>query len=181
MGLIRRFVAALSGTSTSPLRDLLTLLAERIAAGDGSGTLPLTPREKATYDRVMDALNRLPRPLMALGTLAIFAAALVNPDWFAGRMDALSAMPEGLWWLIGAVISLYFGARLQTVEQDFQREIVDTIVRLPDPAPPTQAITPRVAETGTDAALTLQAASSSDNPALSDWLGLTEARRVSKA
>ena len=175
MGLIRRFLAALRGANTSPLSDLLALLADRIAAGDGSGTLPLSPREKATYDRVMDALNRLPRPLMALGTLAIFAAALTSPDWFAGRMDALAAMPEGLWWLIGAVISLYFGSRLQTTEQDFQREIVETIVRLPDPAPPTQAITPRVAETGADAALTLHAASSSDNPALSEWRSLTAA------
>ncbi len=48
----------------------------------------------------MDALNRLPRPLMALGIIAMLAAAVIDPVWFSGRMEALAAMPEAAWWLI---------------------------------------------------------------------------------
>lgn len=31
------------------------------------------------FDRMVDAANRLPRPLMALGTLGLFVSAMVDP------------------------------------------------------------------------------------------------------
>jgi hypothetical protein len=105
---------------------------------------------------------------MALGTLALIGAALVAPDWFAGRMEALAMMPEALWWLIGAVISLYFGARFQTHDQAFQREMVEAVVAAPVPGPPPGAATPQVAATGTDAALALRVLRPGQNPALTE-------------
>jgi hypothetical protein len=35
------------------------------------------------FDRVIDGLNRVPRPALALGTLGLFVAAMVDPIWFA--------------------------------------------------------------------------------------------------
>lgn len=90
-----------------------TLAQDLIENTEGSmpPVLPKTPNGKAGYDRVIDALNRLPRPLMALGTLAVFVAAAVNPVWFEGRMQVLAAVPQPLWWLLGAVLTLFFGGR----------------------------------------------------------------------
>ncbi|TMV77052.1 methionine synthase I [Thioclava sp. BHET1] len=63
------------------------------------------------FDRLINGLNRLPRPMLALGTLGLFAYAMVAPDSFSLRMQGLALVPEPLWWLLGAVVSFYFGAR----------------------------------------------------------------------
>jgi hypothetical protein len=63
------------------------------------------------FDRGVDGLNRLPRPLLAFGTLGLFAYAMIDPDAFAQRMVGLAYVPEPLWWLLGAVVGFYFGAR----------------------------------------------------------------------
>ncbi len=72
---------------------------------------PTTAAGKAGYDRLVDALNRLPRPALALTTLALFLVAGFDPAWFEARMQALSAVPQPLWWIIGAIITFFFGAR----------------------------------------------------------------------
>jgi hypothetical protein len=56
-------------------------------------------------------LNRLPRPLLAFGTLALFGYAMVDPEGFGARMTGLNQVPEPLWWLLGAIVGFYFGAR----------------------------------------------------------------------
>ncbi len=63
------------------------------------------------FDSAVNGLNRLPRPLLALGTLGLFGYAMADPDGFSVRMFALGAVPEPLWWLLGAVVAFYFGAR----------------------------------------------------------------------
>lgn len=63
------------------------------------------------FDRVVNGLNRLPRPMLAFGTLGLFVYAMVDPVQFAQRMVGLNAVPEPLWWLLGAVVAFYFGAR----------------------------------------------------------------------
>ena len=88
--------------------------------------------QKHPFDAFMDGVNRLPRPLLALGTLGLFGAAMVNPLWFASRMQGLALVPEPLWWLMGAVVSFYFGARYQVKSQDFQRSISETMTRVPE-------------------------------------------------
>jgi hypothetical protein len=68
---------------------------------------------KATgrFDGFVDGLNRLPRPMLALGTLALFVYAMAEPVGFGRRMQGLELVPEPLWWLLGAIVSFYFGAR----------------------------------------------------------------------
>ncbi len=88
-----------------------------VAAGSAKG--PTTAPTTATagqgtpnrFDHLLDAINRLPRPLMALGTVALFADAMLDPVGFGDRMAALQAMPDPLWWLLGGIITFYFGAR----------------------------------------------------------------------
>ncbi len=63
------------------------------------------------FDRLVNGLNRLPRPFLAFGTLGLFTYAMVDPEAFAHRMVGLNAVPEPLWWLLGAIVAFYFGAR----------------------------------------------------------------------
>lgn len=63
------------------------------------------------FDACVNGLNRLPRPLLALGTLGLFVYAMADPAGFALRMRGLAEVPEPLWWLLGAVVAFYFGAR----------------------------------------------------------------------
>jgi hypothetical protein len=65
----------------------------------------------SSFDRLVNGLNRLPRPLLAFGTLGLFIYAMVDPVAFAQRMVGLNAVPEPLWWLLGAIVAFYFGAR----------------------------------------------------------------------
>lgn len=64
---------------------------------------------------------------MAFSVLGLFIASMVVPIWFADRMAGLSLVPEPLWWLLGAVVSIYFGARHQSKSfeiraQDMQKQ-----------------------------------------------------------
>lgn len=63
------------------------------------------------FDRFVNGLNRLPRPMLALGTLGLFVYAMVDPMGFAERMVGLNYVPEPLWWLLAAIVGFYFGAR----------------------------------------------------------------------
>lgn len=152
-----------------PATDVILRLAheflDRAAASPPPGVNRLPPRDRAAYDRLVDAVNRLPRPLMVLGSLALMASALIAPDWFAGRMEALSDMPEALWWIIGVVLSLHFGARYQDRAQNFRREVAETVLATdPAPAAPDAAASP-----GTDAELVLGTLETGPNPAVEEW------------
>ena len=65
----------------------------------------------AKFDSFMNGLNRLPRPLLTMGTLGLFVYAMAAPVGFSRRMEGLQLVPEPLWWLLGAIVSFYFGAR----------------------------------------------------------------------
>ncbi|MBC7140109.1 MAG: holin family protein [Defluviimonas sp.] len=64
-----------------------------------------------SFDAFVNGLNRVPRPMLALGTLGLFVYAMIDPGSFAERMVGLGYVPEPLWWLLGAIVSFYFGAR----------------------------------------------------------------------
>lgn len=63
------------------------------------------------FDSFVNGLNRMPRPMLALGTMALFIYAMVDPAAFSLRMQGLQLVPEPLWWLLGAIVGFYFGAR----------------------------------------------------------------------
>lgn len=100
MGVIDRVFA--SPEATAALEALTDVLAAE---------MPAAAKSAGRYNRMVDAMNRLPRPLLALGSLVLVAYAMLDPAGFSQRMTALAGMPEALWWLIGAVITFTFGAR----------------------------------------------------------------------
>lgn len=77
----------------------------------GQFSSEFAPARQGRFDRFVDGLNRLPRPALALGTIGLFVFAMVDPLAFAARMQGLALVPDPLWWLLGAVVSFYFGAR----------------------------------------------------------------------
>lgn len=130
---------------------------------------------KGRFDRFMDGLNRLPRPALAFGTLGLFVAAMVDPLWFAARMQGIALVPEPLWWLLGVIVSFYFGARHQMKAQEFQRGIAATVALAPQvidniaTLERLRAESPGVAGTGPDAELGRNTVRPDVNRALMDW------------
>ncbi len=138
MGLIDRILTLVFGGERNVVRDTLEVFREN-AENDASRASALreqamgqfgaefTSSRTSGFDRLMDAINRVPRPALALGTLALFVAAMVDPIWFAARMQGIALVPEPLWWLLGVIVSFYFGARHQSKAQGFQREIAQSL------------------------------------------------------
>ncbi|PID35507.1 MAG: carboxylesterase [Rhodobacterales bacterium] len=86
---------------------------------------------KGWFDRFMDGANRLPRPLMVVATFSLLATAMFDPLWFASRMQGLALVPDPLWWLMGAIVSFYFGGRWQVKGQEFRQSLAATASRVP--------------------------------------------------
>ncbi|WP_040482769.1 holin family protein [Yoonia vestfoldensis] len=147
MGLISGLMGLLFGNSRNVLVDTAQVFrpnAERSAIRDADAkseslqqfAAEFVHARQGLFDRAVDALNRLPRPMLALGTIWLFVMAMLDPDGFAAGMAGLALVPEPLWWLMGAIVSFYFGARHQAKEQDFQRVLAAAVVaRQPGPAP----------------------------------------------
>ena len=128
------------------------------------------------FDRSIDGLNRLPRPMLALGTLGLFVTSMVDPVWFAARMQGLALVPEPLWWLMGAIVSFYFGARHQAKTHELQRSLTETLARAPEVARHIEALERlRGAEAETEdgelavVAIPDQPVGSNGNAALDEW------------
>ncbi|MDN3711577.1 holin family protein [Paracoccus cavernae] len=124
MGVIDRFIgigSAVTSVSNAAgsLAEVFTPNATRRQELEGQAYAQAMEEHQAEFlyqgdglfDRFINGLNRLPRPVLTLGTLGLFGYAMVDPPGFSMRMDGLALVPEPLWWLFGAVISFYFGAR----------------------------------------------------------------------
>ena len=101
---------------------------------------------RGIFDRIVDGVNRLPRPALALGAIWLFISAMRAPEGFAQGMQGLALVPEPLWWLMGAIVSFYFGARHQVKAFEFQTSVAQALAA------------PHFVPTGV-----------SDNPALQEW------------
>lgn len=190
MGLIEKGLDVVFGDGGSAIRDTAEVFrenAEKASMRDAAradATLAQYGAEFARptssgFDRLMDGVNRLPRPLLALGTLGLFVTAMVDPLWFAARMQGIALVPEPLWWLMGVVVSFYFGARHQAKGQEFQASVVRVLAQAPavmgniaalnQMRAARRATTPGVADTGPDAGLVARVLRPVPNPALEDW------------
>lgn len=156
MGLISRLIsgggAAALGRAATDVAEVFTPNATRrmenahaayIAALDQLGA-EFGSAGDGLFDRFVNGLNRLPRPLLAFGTIGLFVHAMVDPNGFSRRMVGLALVPEPLWWLLAAIVGFYFGAR----EAHYLRmRGVDRPARRSNAVPARQA----------------------DNPALEEW------------
>ena len=171
MGLIGQLFSLIFGNGRNVLRDTAEVFvenaeagAERSAAAQAAALAQFAAEfassRRGWFDRFMDALNRVPRPALALGTLALFVSAMVDPVWFAARMAGIALVPEPMWWLLGAIVSCYFGARHQAKGQEYQRDLADGMARtLPQVL---QAMRQIEGNTAPPSA-------TGKNPALDDW------------
>jgi hypothetical protein len=186
MGMIGSLLATLFGGGRNVVRETVEAfrpnaeaealrLSEKEQAALAQFAAEFAHPRKGLFDRFIDGLNRLPRPALALGTLGLFVSAMADPVWFAERMQGIALVPEPLWWLMGAIVSFYFGARHQAKTQDFQSSLTATVSR-------TRQVTENIAqlralEAGAGGVQPEGAAlagddapeAGADNPALSDW------------
>ena len=156
MGLINGLMQFLFGDGRNVVADTVEVFRENaengaVRAADARAqslaqfAAEFQHQRRGVFDRFVDGLNRLPRPALALGTIWLFIEALRAPEDFAQSMIGLAAIPEPLWWLMGAVVSFYFGARHQAKAHEFQNALAQ-VARGQTP--------PKAA---------------SDNPALDEW------------
>ena len=176
MGLIGHVLSLIFGGGRNVVKETAEVFRENAEAGAERGKevqlaamtahgVEFYPNERGNFDRLMDGVNRLPRPLMALGCLGLVISAMVDPIWFAARMHGIALVPEPLWWLLGVIVSFYFGARHQAKGQEFQRSIAASMAQVP-------AVVENLR--------LLQTLEVSDaNPALEDWR-LTKAQSATK-
>lgn len=192
MGLISGVFELLFGGGRNVVRDTAQVFRENAEAGAQRAQTVQTqamtqfgaefavPR-KGGFDRFMDGLNRLPRPALALGTLGLFVSAMVDPLWFSARMQGIALVPEPLWWLLGVIVSFYFGARHQAKMQDLQRNLADTMVRAPQVMANIASLqqlrsdSPGVANPVDDQRTVAESVTPGDNPALEEWKALQRA------
>ncbi|MGX9354382.1 holin family protein [Roseobacteraceae bacterium S113] len=172
MGIIERIFAGLFGGGRNTIAETIEVFRENAENGADrahevqTATLAQFAKEfrvahRSRFDRLMDAINRLPRPAMALGTLGLFVTAMVDPVWFAARMQGIALVPEPLWWLLGAIVSFYFGARHQAKGQAFQREMVGSVAQVHGVVDNLRALD--ALQNGADQTEAI------DNPALQEW------------
>ena len=186
MGLIEMLLGSVFGGGRNVVKETAEIFRENAEAGaqrDANASHAALSQfssefyvqRKGWFDRFMDGLNRLPRPLMVIGVFALFAAAMFDPLWFAERMQGLALVPAPLWWFFGVIVSFYFGARHQYKGQEHQRAIAQTMARTPQVLENIKTLremsydSPGVADTGTDAELTDIATQVEDNPAVLAW------------
>ncbi len=140
MGLIGDILGTIFGGGRNVIRETAEVFrpnAEAGAARDAAHeaaalaqfAAEFTRTKQGGFDRFINGLNRLPRPLLAFGTLGLFVSAMLDPIWFSQRMQGVALVPEPLWWLMGAIVSFYFGARHQTKSHKFQKGLTATLAR----------------------------------------------------
>lgn len=204
MGLIRSLVGALfvRGGAESLTRSVgdvaqvfrpnatrqMELGHDAYAAAHASHTAEFTYARAGWFDCLVNGLNRLPRPMLAIGTLGLFTYAMADPAGFSVRMRGLAEVPEPLWWLLGAVVAFYFGAReahhlrehrpvLRPVFSHTNNDAAPVAApRAPDAAVPARVLhSPPSPDADTAPAANVVAhpavlsASAATNPALAEW------------
>lgn len=173
MGLIGQIMTTIFGDGSKAMRDTIEVFrpnaeaSEQRAADHKSAAVAQFAAEflqqnRGPFDRLIDGINRLPRPFLAIGTISLFVFAMARPEQFAERMVGIALVPEPLWWLMGAVVSFYFGARHQSKGQDFQRSVVQTVALSQAFSQP--AATPDRADTPDRQDIDV-----TENAALADW------------
>lgn len=121
--------------------------------------------KRTWFDSLMDGLNRLPRPMMVFGVFGLLVYTPMDPVRMAEVFAAWALIPGGMWAVVGVIVSFFFGGRSQLKDQDFQRELAETMTRVPVVVENMESI--REMDPGEAEAHDLEEVG--DNPALSAW------------
>ena len=140
-------------------------------------------QNRGRFDRLMDGVNRLPRPLLVLGVFGILVWTSIDPIAAAQVFTSWAIIPTEFWYVVLAIVTFYFGGRYQTKVHEMQARlanvaagvpaVLQTISDLEDMRPDHPAM-PGAAGTITSASAEMKAVGaigyySNDNPALADW------------
>ncbi|HBM61254.1 MAG TPA: carboxylesterase [Citreicella sp.] len=140
-------------------QDLDTAALQQMAA-------EFAARDRGAFDRLMDGVNRLPRPMMVLGIVWLLVQTARDPARMSQVFQAWAILPEAAWVVFGVVVTFYFGGRAQLKDQEFSAGLLRAAAAaralppaaVPDPHPmpaPDGAATP--------------SPSANDNAALAEW------------
>jgi len=127
-------------------------------------------RGTGVFNQLLDAINRLPRPALALGTIALFVYAFRDPVGFAEVMVSLDLVPTELWWMLSTITVFYFGGRelhkyRQTKPVEEVVKNIQIVRRLRDHLTPDAA-----SDDSPDVVLDISnEKTASDNAAVVDW------------
>ena len=99
------------------------------------------------FDSIINGVNRLPRAVMAMSTIAMLWLAFLDPLAFVAGANGLTLIPIELWAIVGAVFTFYFGGgffldrKRQVITAEHAAKTLDTIkeikaLRPPPPPPP---------------------------------------------
>ena len=139
MGMIGNLFAMLFGSGRNVLKETAEVFrpnAENEAQRGHSANAAVQAQfgHKGWFNQLVNALNRLPRPLMAFGVIGLFVSAMFDPIWFAARMQGLVLVPDALWGLLAIIVTFYFGARYQAKALDFQKDAARLLSQAPQVA-----------------------------------------------
>lgn len=128
-------------------------------------------RPTAGFRSFLDSLNSLPGPIVVVTTTVMIGFAMLSPEAFAARMNGLNQVPEPLWWLMGGLVSFYFGAR--EIRQARLRSLIEALAAavLPGTVPGGEPAPAPEPAPGL-AVGTARPDSFADNAALRDWAAL---------
>ncbi|GGE85687.1 3TM-type holin [Niveispirillum cyanobacteriorum] len=110
-------------------------------------------QNRTWWDSFIDGLNRLPRPAMALGVIAIFVWASADPVGFAAAAQAWALIPDEMWIVLGAIVTFFFGDRTLLAARRGRGPTVDQVravmatraeIQAMQPAPPSPPTPPPV-------------------------------------
>jgi len=77
-------------------------------------------KNRTVFDAAVDSLNRLPRPVITFCVIWLFAISYFDTKKFIDIMTAWSIVPAGLFALLGAIVTFFFGSRATLYNRDFQ-------------------------------------------------------------
>lgn len=84
---------------------------DQAALRNGFAAEFMGPERRGLWNSLVDGLNRLPRPLMTFGVIALFMWAAVDPVEFSVSMQAIGLVPEPMWIVLGTIVVFWFGGK----------------------------------------------------------------------
>ncbi|WP_457647381.1 3TM-type holin [Profundibacter sp.] len=200
MGLITDIFGVLFGSGKNVVKDTVEVFRPNAEAQSKRGfdldsatlnqmAAEFADREnRGRFDRLMDGVNRLPRPMLVLGVFGILVWTSVDPIAAAQVFTSWAIIPTEFWYVVLAIVTFYFGGRYQTKVHQMQARLANVAAGVPavlqtiselEDLRADIPVTPGVADPGPDASVELAALqdSGNDNPALADWEADWRARK----
>lgn len=85
--------------------------AKSIVPGGVDNTIEL-PAPQSLYDRIINGINRLGRPMLLVTSMSFFAWSIYDPNYFATVMKALATAPEYVQQIILVVVMVFGTGRI---------------------------------------------------------------------